>query len=67
MKEFQTPLSLAGTGVILIIVGMAVEALVPKIANIGHFVAGVGWVAIFVAILIFLIALISRLFNSPPA
>ena len=60
---YQTPLGLAGTGVILIIAGMAVEALIPKIANIGHFVAGVGWVAIIIAVILFLILLVRGAFK----
>lgn len=64
MNEYKTPLSIAGMGVILIIVGMAVEALVPRIANIGHFVTGVGWAAIILAVIVFLIALIRSTFKA---
>lgn len=67
MKEYQTPLSLAGTGVVLIIVGMAVEALVPKIANIGGFIITVGWAAIIIAVIIFLINLVRGAFGGPSA
>lgn len=58
MEVYRSPLNLAGVGVVLIIVGMAVEALVPRIANIGSFVQSVGWAVIVLAVVLFLINLV---------
>ena len=57
-ENYRSPINLALTGVVLIIAGMAVESLIPRIANIGHFVQSVGWVAIVVAVILFLIDLV---------
>jgi hypothetical protein len=58
LNNNQTPLSVAGTGIILIIVGMAVRALVPKLAEVGAFVITVGWAAIAIAVILFIISLV---------
>lgn len=61
MQNYKNPLSIAGTGVILIIVGLAVKALIPRLIEVGAFVVTVGWIAIAVAVIIFIIDLIHGL------
>lgn len=58
MFEDRTPLGLGLTGVVLIIVGLAVKALIPKLVEVGAFVVGAGWVIIAIAVVLFIIALI---------
>lgn len=57
MLQDRTPLGLAAAGAVLIIVGLAVKALLPRLAEVGAFVVGAGWVVIFIAVLLFIISL----------
>lgn len=58
MSPYRNSITLGLVGVVLIIVGMAVQALIPVLAGIGAFVVGVGWVLIAIAVIIFIIDLI---------
>lgn len=58
MLEDRTPLGIALSGVVLIVVGLAVKALIPKLVEVGSFVVGAGWVFIFIAVILFIIGVI---------
>jgi predicted acyltransferase len=58
MLDDRSPLGLGLTGVVLIIVGLAVKALIPKLVEVGSFVVGAGWVLIAIAVVLFLIQLV---------
>lgn len=58
MERYNNPLSLALTGICLIIVGMLVVAFLPIIANVGAFVVKVGYAFIVIAVVLFIIKLI---------
>lgn len=56
----RTPLSVAGTGIILIVIGLAVKALVPRLVEVGSFVVTIGWAALIIAALLFVIELVQK-------
>lgn len=55
----RNPLGLALTGVILIVIGLAVKALLPRLFEVGLFVVNVGYVAIAVAVIWFIILILT--------
>ena len=59
MLEDRTPLGIAVAGVFLIIIGMVVKSLLPRLAEVGGFVIAVGWFAIVVGILWFIYTLLT--------
>lgn len=58
MLDDRTPMGIAATGVVLVIVGYAVQELVPRLVKTGGFVAGAGWVALAIALILFIISLV---------
>ncbi len=66
MNNNSTPLGVVGTGVILVIIGYAIQELMPRLVKTGGFVAAAGWVAIAVGAIWFLVLVVSKLLNGGP-
>lgn len=61
--EARNSWGMAGTGIILVIVGMVVEALIPRLTEVGNFITSVGWVVIVIAVVLFIIGLVRGTFR----
>lgn len=57
MLDDRTPLGLAATGAVLVIIGYAVQELIPRLIKTGGFVASAGWVVLTIALILFLVGL----------
>ncbi len=55
---YNNSIVLGITGVVLIIVGLAVQALLPVLAGVGAFTIGVGWVLIAIAVIVLIIEIL---------
>lgn len=60
MRENQTPVSIALSGAILVVVGLVVKAYLPRLLEVGAFIVWLGWAFIVVAAILFVIGLIRR-------